>query len=358
VVKKINPKIKFFLIPPNLFYKKSFFNNFLIRHKSEIVQFENPEFVINNLQVIAENQGKSIFILELHNLYYQLNRNTKEFQILETALHLVDYVICFSQFDGDKIAHDFKSSRQKIIISPLFVSCQDYKIYGPNLDKDNVLFIGNLFYKPNVEAANFLIKKVYPKLRKNFPTLHLHFVGNYPNKLFKKSTSWTFHGYVSGQKLDHILKETKICVAPLFSGYGARVKVLEYAAYSFPIVATSRAMNGFEKLSSVFIVSRFDFANQLAKYLRQHKLLVLAGSKNRKAVEKYYEAKKIMPKLINQIVYRPHSKLYPKLRTSFLIPPRSAKIYFPFWLKEERHNLKVLKSIYVIENGKVKKLSQ
>lgn len=353
-LKKFDSEIKFFLVPPDLFYKRSFFSNFLSRYSSEIVQFENPEFAVNNSQVIIKNQGKSIFILELHNLYYRLNQNIGEFQILKAALHLVDYVMCFSQFDCDKIVQDFKLSRQKIILSPLFVDCHDYKVYRPNLDKDNVLFIGNFFYKPNAEAANFLIKDVYPRLRKNFPALHLHFVGNYPVKLFQKSPHWTFHGYAMGQKLDSILKETKICTAPLFSGYGARVKVLEYAAYGFPIIATSVAMAGLEKLTGVFIAPRRDFAAQLAKYLRQNKSLARNGFKNRKAVEKYYKAKEIMPKLITQIVRHAQSKS--KVNSATSLQP--TKTYLPSWLKEKRHNSKVLKSIYVIERGKIKKISK
>lgn len=346
---KICPKIQIFLINPSLFYKKSFLDNLLDRYSGNVVQFENPEFVINNSNFILQNINRKIFILELHNLYYKLNHSDREFKILRDALQLVDHTICFSKDDCKAVKHDFKVSADKIICSPIFVDYCDYKFYGPNLTKNEMLFMGNFYYKPNTDAATFLIKKICPVLKKNFSRFHLHLLGDYPSKFLPaKSTNWTFHGFLDKERQGHIFKNIKLCIAPLFGGYGSRVKMLEYAAWGFPILATKQAIAGTEKLQGVFIAQKNNFALELSKRLKQNKLLYQYGANNRKNVEKYYSIEKVIPELLSKITKKPLRKRPVKCISS--------KIYFPSWLKEQRHSQKVLKGIYVIQRSKLQKI--
>ncbi|MDD3434574.1 MAG: glycosyltransferase [Candidatus Pacebacteria bacterium] len=348
-LKTISPQIQIFLINPLLFYKKSFLDNLLNQYSGDIVQFENPEFAINNSQFILQNIHKKVFILELHNLYYKLNRSNTEFNILKNALQLTDYTICFSEDDCKIIKHDFELSADKIICSPIFVDCSDYKFYGSNITKNEILFMGNFCYKPNADAAIFLIKEVYPILRKNFLQFHLHFLGNYPPKFLPvKSNNWTFHGFLDTEKQSSILNNIKLCVAPLFGGYGSRVKMLEYATFGFPILATKQAMVGTEKLQGIFIAQKNNFAFELSKRLQQNTLLYQYGVINRKNVEKYYSIEKVIPELLFKITKKP-LKNKP-------IQYVSSKIYIPSWIKEQRHFKKVLKDVYVIEKNTIKKI--
>lgn len=348
-LKKISPKIQIFLINPSLFYKKAFLDNLLDRYCGDIVQFENPEFVINNSKFISQNINRKIFILELHNLYYKLNRGNREFKILKDALQLVDYTICFSKDDCGTIKHDFKVNADKIIYSPIFVNYCDYKFYGPNLTRNEILFMGNFYYKPNADAATFLTKKVCPVLKERFSQFYLHLLGDHPSKFLPaQSADWTFHGFLDKKGQDCVFKNIKLCVAPLFRGYGSRVKMLEYAAFGFPILATKQAMVGTEKLRGVFVAQKNNFALELSKRLKQNKLLYQYGAINRKNIKKYYSVEKVVPELL--------SKIAKKTWRNQVIKYVSSKIYFPSWSKEQRHFKEVLKGVYVIEKDKIKKI--
>jgi len=109
-----------------------------------------------------------------------------------------------------------------------------------------ILFVGTFKWLPNREAVSYLVKKVWPLIRKNLPQAELHIVGNSPSD--------TVLGYA---KAEHGIRITgnipdirdafataDVLIAPVFSGKGTRYKVLESLASGTPIVATSTAVEG------------------------------------------------------------------------------------------------------------------
>jgi glycosyltransferase involved in cell wall biosynthesis len=107
-------------------------------------------------------------------------------------------------------------------------------------DEIQVVFVGNFRHSPNVEAAQFLIDEVAP----HFPNLHFVIAGSYvPDKLHKLPNT-SFPGYVYDTRTLFHGPHT-IFAAPLFSGTGQRVKLLEAFAMGSPVITTSLGAAGF-----------------------------------------------------------------------------------------------------------------
>jgi glycosyltransferase involved in cell wall biosynthesis len=103
-----------------------------------------------------------------------------------------------------------------------------------------VLFIGNFRHTPNVEAASFLLDEVAP----HFPKIEFVIAGSYLPDTLQKSSNTVFPGYVADTRPLFRSKDT-IFAAPLFSGTGQRVKLLEAFAMGSPVITTSVGAAGF-----------------------------------------------------------------------------------------------------------------
>jgi polysaccharide biosynthesis protein PslH len=105
-----------------------------------------------------------------------------------------------------------------------------------------VVFVGNFRHSPNVEAAEFLIEQIaprFPATRFTVPGAHL------PDDLRKRATkNVEFPGYIPDTRVLYRRPHT-IVVAPLFSGTGQRVKLLEAFSMACPVVTTSIGAAGF-----------------------------------------------------------------------------------------------------------------
>jgi hypothetical protein len=339
-LKDLGKNVQVFLISPEFFYRKSFLDKLLAERKSTIVQFENPELAVNSSNFIRKHFNKMVFVLDLHDLYYKRTGRSIDFNLTKKVLQLVDYTICFNQDDVRTISDDFGKVKSKVIYSPIFIDYKRYLFHGANLKTNNLLFMGNFYHQPNKKAAEFLINEVSPFLRTKLQDFHLHFLGVYPKRfLVKKSSFFTFHGFVKNR--NRILKKIKLCLCPVFEGYGSRVKMLEYAAFGFPVLTTEKGMAGVENLKGLFLASKDNFAKSIIKILGSNQILSSAGQANRGCIKQFFNPSRVVPKLLAQITKKPKRIRLPQIKTV-------SQTYFPVWLKEKRHKRIVLKRNYII----------
>jgi glycosyltransferase involved in cell wall biosynthesis len=105
-----------------------------------------------------------------------------------------------------------------------------------------ILFVGNFRHSPNVDAAEFLIEKIAPR----FPAVQFMIPGSHVPDSFKTraTANVAFPGYIPDTRVLYRRPNT-IVVAPLFSGTGQRVKLLEAFSMACPVLTTSIGAMGF-----------------------------------------------------------------------------------------------------------------
>jgi glycosyltransferase involved in cell wall biosynthesis len=103
-----------------------------------------------------------------------------------------------------------------------------------------IVFVGYYRHPPNVEAARFILKELAPR----FPTVEFVVAGSYLPDDLPKTPNTVLPGYVADTRRLYHLSNT-IFVAPLFSGTGQRVKLLEAFAMSAAVITTSLGAAGF-----------------------------------------------------------------------------------------------------------------
>ena len=112
---------------------------------------------------------------------------------------------------------------------------------------DVVLFVANLDYGPNVEAAEVLVDQVHPVLESKIGRpVRVVLVGSYrvdgPLRRLSAHPAVTLTGFV--EDLHDLYAQAGVVVTPLLHGSGTRIKVLEAFARRVPVVTTPVGVAG------------------------------------------------------------------------------------------------------------------
>jgi glycosyltransferase involved in cell wall biosynthesis len=140
--------------------------------------------------------------------------------------------------------------------------------FGHPVITDNcpsVLFVGNFAYEPNVDAALYFCRDIFPLILKDVPNVKLFLVGNAPTSEICSLAS-NRNIEVSGRvpSLIPFYKHADVVVCPLRIGGGVKVKVLEALGHGKAIVSTSIGAQGLD-LSTYRAVAVADEATDFAE---------------------------------------------------------------------------------------------
>jgi glycosyltransferase involved in cell wall biosynthesis len=108
----------------------------------------------------------------------------------------------------------------------------------------SLLFIGNFIHPPNVEAASILARDIFPLVQERFSETRLYIVGDQPPAEVRRFANANI--VVTGRVSDvtHYLDQAALFVAPMRSGGGIRIKVMEAVIAGKAVVATRLAVEG------------------------------------------------------------------------------------------------------------------
>ena len=101
-------------------------------------------------------------------------------------------------------------------------------------------------YRPNVDAAQFLVKDVWPRIRAHSPQARLRLVGDYDDRIADLAAveGVTLTGFVPDIAAE--LAAADVIVVPVRFGSGTRVKILEAFAHRIPVVSTTLGSEGLD----------------------------------------------------------------------------------------------------------------
>ena len=110
-----------------------------------------------------------------------------------------------------------------------------------HLDRHTLLFTGFYAYGPNREAIDFLVNRVMPSIREHYPSATLALTGGGA----PYSEPWIRNvGPIAYDEFAAFVAGCGIAIAPIFSGSGTRLKILEAMAAGIPVVATEKGAEG------------------------------------------------------------------------------------------------------------------
>ena len=110
----------------------------------------------------------------------------------------------------------------------------------------NLLFLGQYNFPPNRQAAEILLKQIYPQLKKTYPDCRLLLVGRNQTPSMSAAAKQDPNVIVTGSVADvrPYLAAASVMILPLLQGSGTRLKIIEAFAAGCPVVSTEIGAKG------------------------------------------------------------------------------------------------------------------
>jgi polysaccharide biosynthesis protein PslH len=128
------------------------------------------------------------------------------------------------------------------------VGAMPRRVLSDNPASRTIIFIATMPYGPNVHAADFFTTKVWPVVRQAVPDAEFHVIGSGHNDEMRQRWS-AIAGVRPVGFVDDVVPHYVNCaftIAPIFSGGGTNIKVLESLAYGRTCVLTPFGLRGYE----------------------------------------------------------------------------------------------------------------
>ncbi|WP_295430226.1 glycosyltransferase family 4 protein [uncultured Thiodictyon sp.] len=165
------------------------------------------------------------------------------------------------------------------------------------LGEDVILFMGSYTYPPNREAIDFLVTGVLPLVLAHCPRVELAIIGGpvpYRRPWLRAA------GLLPDEQVPPFIRCCTVSVAPIFSGSGTRLKILESLAAGVPVVATRKGAEGLTLAPGVEILlaeGAADFAAALVALLRDPDRRRQLGACGQRQVASRYDWTVLVPTL-------------------------------------------------------------
>lgn len=126
----------------------------------------------------------------------------------------------------------------------------DTEYFTPRRDPGNqtVLFCGSMDLHPNQEAMEYFICRIWPLIMKTQPQAKLQIIGRKPPNWLEALGQTELAIEVTGfvEDVRPYFRGAAVCVCPILSGGGTRLKILDSLAMGVPVVSTKFAASGLD----------------------------------------------------------------------------------------------------------------
>ncbi len=216
--------------------------------------------------------------------------------------------LCLVCSDVDKEALSKMVGKARIAVIPNGVDVNYFDSYQkaqnrPSRAENNLVFVGTLDYGPCEAAVHFFSTEILPRILSEIPDITFTVVGRNPSKRLQKLAARDRHIVLTGWVADirPYLAAARIFVAPLLSGSGTRIKILEAMAMGKPIVSTGIGAEGIEAEDGADIViadTPNDFSSAVTELIGNESRSKSIGDKSRALVREKYSWEGVQTSLL------------------------------------------------------------
>jgi glycosyltransferase involved in cell wall biosynthesis len=151
--------------------------------------------------------------------------------------HGFDLVQVYSDHDAAAVRATAPELAPRVRVSPLAVALPELDVHQEELPL-TMVFVGQFMHPPNVDAALWLANSILPLVRDAVPEVQLQIVGAFPPPAVRDLAG---DGVVVTGRVPDVrpyVEQATLVVAPVRSGGGVRLKLLQAMALGKAVVTT------------------------------------------------------------------------------------------------------------------------
>ena len=165
------------------------------------------------------------------------------------AIGAIDKVLVCSEVDGARVAGWTTPDRVEVV--PNGAAVPESLPTSEPVDSQDLVFTGAMLFDPNIEAACYFVRDIWPRVRQSAPQAKFWIVGKDPSEAVRQLHNDANGVVVTGEVPDIVpyLQRCVAAVVPLKNGGGTRLKILEAMAAGRAVVSTSVGAEGLDVTS-------------------------------------------------------------------------------------------------------------
>jgi glycosyltransferase involved in cell wall biosynthesis len=285
--------------PLDLVFLDSLFTAYLL----PLVRLERPRLPVALLELNSESQVFRRLAATKRSSLWKLLALWEQPRIIAAergALRGADRVLALSAED-ERTLRELGGDIETTVVGPGIPTYRGETIQPP-ADAQTVLFLGSYLYPPNRDAARWLAREIWPRVRSRHPQARLVLAGTDPMRriarLADPSLGIETPGFVEDAVA--VTRQATLTVVPLRIGGGVRLKILEALANERPLVTTPLGAEGLSLTPGEHALtaeSAEDFADAVSGLLAdpaRARALAVAG---RERVEALYSWDEVIGRL-------------------------------------------------------------
>lgn len=301
------------------FYNKDFellVEKYLRENAYDLIQLEGT-YAAPYTPVVMKHRNYARVVLRQHNVEHQiwqrlassssnyltkwyLNLLARRLQRFEEA-HLNQYDALIAITDDDAARFREMGCRIPVHVAPAGI---DTGLWSPSADgihPGKLYHLGSLEWRPNRDAVEWLLDEVWPLVLEKNPDIELFIAGKgMPETLQNRKIRGV---HMEGQVTDAVefVQDKGVCIVPLRSGSGIRVKILEAMSAGKPVISTTVGAQGIRCRHGENILiadSAEDFASTIIQLHQDSALYRQLASAGRSLIEQEYSNAAVVKRLI------------------------------------------------------------
>lgn len=196
----------------------------------------------------------------------------------------------------------FPRHKRKVSVIPNCINLEEYEDLSVEPVPNQLIFSGPFRYRANYDAMRWFVGEVFPKVLEQIPDARLSITGDHAGLPLPPVPNVTLTGYVADIK--SLMASSWVSIAPLRSGGGTRLKILESMAVGTPVVATSKGAEGLDAIAGehLLIADTPDtFADQVIRTLKDGSARDRLSINGKKLVKEKYNWDTVMPRYLQLV---------------------------------------------------------
>lgn len=223
------------------------------------------------------------------------------------AIHRCDLTLMISKFETKLLIDEFHVPETHVFHLPFMLNTSsEYGVLPEFEERQHFITIGNFRHAPNWDAVLHLKQDVWPRIRKKLPKAELHIYGAYPppkvTQLHNVKEGFLIKGWAKDAQ--EVMKNARICLAPLRFGAGIKGKLVEAMQMGTPSITTAigaEAMHGHLPWNGVITNDMEEFANAAVSLYQDKTSWQLMQKNGFSILDTLYDKAVWSPKLLARI---------------------------------------------------------
>ncbi|MDH7444609.1 glycosyltransferase family 4 protein [Aquimarina sp. 2201CG14-23] len=312
----------------NIIINSATFDDFILHLKPNIVIFDRFMTEEQFGWRVSKHLSSALTILNTEDLHSLRKTRQEAFKSNKTfdysdliqsdiakreiaSIYRCDLSLIISDTEINLLKKHFNLPKEQLFYIPFLldpITVDTKKNWPSYQERNHFITIGNFRHEPNWNSVLYLKETIWPLIKKQLPEVELHIYGAYPPQKATQLHNPKQGFYIKGWAKDaqQVMKQARICLAPLRFGAGIKGKLVEAMLCGTPSITTNIGAEGILGEDSDwngFITDQPEaFANASVKLYNNQNIWHQAQQNGIEIINTRFKKEKFSNQLINQII--------------------------------------------------------